>query len=135
MNAGLFKLIRDYQQCVARAVALLEASGIARPRGNAEWAASDVPGRGTLANGFKFYKHGFGCALSGREWSVDFDFGEHGEIDGFDAWRLHLFAGSKLASYGFTSREDIERAVAAAASSGVLRFSGDTLYYLAADDG
>ena len=32
---------------------------------------------------------------------MDFDFGEHGQIDGFDAWRLARFAGSRLREYGF----------------------------------
>jgi len=130
MKQGFLRLIRDYQRCVERAVGLLEASGIARPRSNSEWASSDVPGRGSLPDGSKYYKHAFGCAVAGRDWSVEFDFGAHGEIDGFSADRLHYFAGSKLTSYGFTSRDEVERAVADAAAAGTLQRTTADLYYI-----
>jgi hypothetical protein len=133
MKGGFVRLITDYQESVARAVGLLEASGYARPSSSAEWASNGMPARGTLPGGFKYYKHGSGCAVTARDWSVDFDFGDRGEIDGFSADRLHHFAGSRLASYGFTSLEEVERAIADAAASGALVFSGNILYYLAAD--
>jgi hypothetical protein len=51
-----------------------------------------VSRRGTLADGTHYRFHGVGCAVDGPRVCVDFDFGPGGRTDGFDAWRLHLFA-------------------------------------------
>lgn len=63
--------------------------------------------------------------------AVDFDFGEHGEIDGFDAWRLIGFAGSKLFEYGFASDASLKECFNEEVAAGALAYSGDTLYYIA----
>ena len=74
MDTGLLHLIRDYQSKVAEAVAMLENAGIPRPASTAEWVSNRVEGRGALARGFRYFKHGFGCAVAGPDWAVDFDF-------------------------------------------------------------
>jgi hypothetical protein len=130
MDPRLSTLIGRYQRKVAEAVDMLEGAGIPRPASNAAWNACDVPGRGALPAGFAYYKHGFGCAVDGPAWSVDFDFGDQGQIDGFDAWRLYDFAHTRLLDYGFQSADEIERAMKAALDAGELRFSGYVLYYL-----
>jgi hypothetical protein len=130
MDARLSKIIGDYQQRVAEAVAMLEASGILRPSSNTEWATNGVKGRGPLPNGFTYHKHGYGCAVDGPAWGVDFDFGDAGQIDGFDAWRLFDFARERLAEYGFESEKEIESAVRLAAQARELAYSGYILYYV-----
>lgn len=50
-----------------------------------------------------YCKQGFGCAVDGPTWSVDFDFGDEGQIDGSDVWRLYAFARKRLADYEFDS--------------------------------
>lgn len=109
---------------------MLESAGIPRPVSNIAWAGNGVPGRGALASGFTYHKHGFGCAVNGPAWAVDFDFGDEGQMDGFDAWRLHRFARRRLPEYGFTSEKDIEAALNEAERSGELRFSGYILFYV-----
>jgi hypothetical protein len=135
MHAGLAKLVHDYQRAVARAVALLSAAGIPRPDSNGAWAGANVPGRGDLAGGARYYKHGFGCAVRAPSWHVDFDFGDAGEIDGFDPSRLSSFAGSTLAEYGFETENQLKTAFAAAVEADELRFSGYISYYLVAGAG
>jgi hypothetical protein len=130
MDSRLAKLIRDYQRRVVEAVAMMESAGIARPQSTHDWVAAKDPGRITLPTGFSFYKHGFGCSVDGAEWGVDFDFGEQGQIDGFDAWRLYDFARRRLSDYCFASEEEIRAAVLAAAEADELSFSGYILYYL-----
>lgn len=130
MDRRLSKLIKDYQRRVADAVAMLEAAGIPRPLSNMAWTESDDFGRVSLPNGFSAYKHGVGCSVDGPEWGVDFDFGASGQIDGFDAWRLHDFARRRLREYEFSSEKDIETAVRLAAEAGELAFSGYILYYV-----
>ncbi len=131
MHPGLAHVIRDYQRTVARVVALLEAAGIPRPASNMAWACASLPWRGELSEGVRYHKHGYGCAAHARTWHVDFDFGDAGQIDGFDAWRLVSFAGGTLAKYGFASVDDLRCAFAAAVDAGELRYSGYILYYLA----
>ena len=135
MDSRLSKLVLDYQAKVAVAVSMLEAAGIPRPSSNIEWAtraweAEAGSARGSLPAGFTYSVHGFGCAVDGPDWGVDFDFGNEGEIDGFDASRLHDFARKRLSQYEFASEKEIDNAIRAAADAGELRFSGYMLYYL-----
>lgn len=130
LDPRLSTLVRDYQRTVAEAVAMLEAHGMRRPTSNTDWVTSDAPGRRTLPGGFRIFKHGYGCAVKGPDWAVDFDFGDEGQIDGFDAWRLCAFAGPRLRGYGFTDEKDIAAAIRRAAEAGALRFSGYILYYV-----
>jgi len=130
MDENLSKLIRDYQRRVSEAVGMLEANGISRPSSNIQWATNGVKGRGLLPDGFTYYKHGYACAVDGPAWSVDFDFGDAGQIDGFDAWRLFDFARKRLGEYGFESEEEIKSAVELAATAGELVYSGNILYYV-----
>lgn len=129
MDPRLARLIESYRMAVVKAVTLLERAGIPRPSSNHAWTRMDVPGRGELGRGYRYFKHGYGCAVRGPEWSIDFDFGDRGQIDGFDAWRLYRFAEKKLRQYGFDSQEDFERAFEEAKAAGDLLYSGYILYY------
>jgi len=130
MDTRLARLIADYQVHVAKAVALLESAGFRRPNSNTEWAIMRTPASPKL-DGLMFRKHGYGCFVKGPTWAVDFDFGDTGQIDGFDAWRLAQFAGDKLAQYGFESPEDLQSAFRHANESGDIVYSGYILYYIA----
>ena len=72
----------------------------------------------------------YGCAIEGATDSVDFDFGENGEIDGFAASSLWEFAVASKKDYGFASEEEIAAAITRSAAEGALRFSGSILYYV-----
>src|SRR5690349_18226303 len=103
INAGLAQLIRDYRAAVAEAVDLLVRSGIPRPSSNYEWVGTVVPQSGKFVGEIGYFSHGFGCSVDLPSGSVDFDFGEHGEIDLFDFGRLNYFAKGRLSHYGFSS--------------------------------
>ena len=128
MDPRLEKLIFDYQQRVAAAVKMLEDAGLPRPASNFQWSAMQVPQVGTLPGGFSYFKHGFGCAVDGPAGRVDFDFGQRGQIDGFNAYRLCKFAERRLAEYGFASEDEIESAVEDAHTAGGLALSDQ--YYV-----
>ncbi|MFC0084575.1 DUF6896 domain-containing protein [Dyella flava] len=68
--------------------------------------------------------------LSSTANPVDFDFGVHGESDGFDLWRLQIFAGKRLAEFGISSEHELGRLFKEATRTGSLVQSGSTLYYL-----
>jgi len=95
-----------------------------------DWVETDIPSRGELEGGIGYFKHGYGCAVSLPAGKVDFDFGEKGEIDGFDLWRLSCFAETKLSEYGFDTKDALEESFEAAVDSGSLIHSGYTLYYV-----
>lgn len=132
MDPQLHRLISGYQAAVARRFTQLRTElGIESSQSNVEWACNGLKQTGQLSDGAKYFKHGYGCAVSGNSDTVDFDFGEAGEIDGFDSWRLWGFAKASTNDYGFASEKDVEVAIKSAASKGLLRISGDILYYLA----
>jgi hypothetical protein len=130
MDDRLRPLIDDYKLTVARAVAALEATGIPRPASTTEWVGYDVPGRGQLKGGGEYFIHGFGCAVRLPDTSVDFDFGDDGQIDGFDWYRLASFAGSRLSTqYGIRDETELRSLIDDAHTSGDLVPSGYILSY------
>ncbi|MBD7987437.1 hypothetical protein H9645_05285 [Luteimonas sp. Sa2BVA3] len=131
MDSNLARLISDYQVNVRAAVELMRQSGIPLPATNTDWAATDIPQRGELKGGVAYFKHGYGCAVRLPAGTVDFDFGEHGEIYGFDAWRLVGFAGPRLPEYGFVSEASFNECFKAEVAAGSLVYSGYILYYIA----
>ncbi|WP_338523016.1 hypothetical protein NUH87_24460 [Pseudomonas batumici] len=131
MNNQLVRLITDYQTSVKTAVALMQRSGIRMPFSFTHWIETDIPQSGELDGGAHYFKHGAGCTVSFTTGEVDFDFGEQGEIGGFDLWRLVRFAGSRLADYYFDSKDEVKRCFEAAVTDGSLVYSGCDLYYVA----
>lgn len=132
IDRHLLRLVRDYQAAVRRAVEALREAGVEPPATRMAWTLArltQLPRRGL----YRFKKHGAGCEVVGPGLRVDFDFGERGEVDGFDAWRLGEFASGRLARYGFTRRKAIERAVEEAVAAGLVRVDGP-LRYLAHED-
>ena len=134
MHNPLVLLISDYQASVAAAVDLMQRSDIPRPATNVDWVVSDIPQRGELEGAVRYFKHGYGCAVHLPTGTVDFDFGPHGEIHGFDAWRLAGFASDKLSDYGFADEDALTACFNAEVAAGSLVYSGYILYYLADDN-
>ncbi|MEI7250944.1 DUF6896 domain-containing protein [Pectobacterium versatile] len=100
MNKNFFRLIVDFQESVQNALKIMQRSGIRMPPSRNDWIESDIPITGELDGGVKYYKHGAGCLVSLSSGEVDFDFGEEGEIGGFNLWWLTQFAGENLTDYG-----------------------------------
>lgn len=130
MDQRLHNLILAYQRAVRWAVSELERGGIPRPTSCDEWAGADIPGRGELRLGVRYFKHGYGVTVGSSSVVVDFDFGQSGQIDGFDAWRLWRFAEDNSDKFGFVEQEELKQAFHAAVAAGELEFSGYLLYYL-----
>lgn len=89
-----------------------------------EWACNGIPQTGLLPGEVKYFKHGYGCAVHLRGGTVDFDFGEKGETDGFDAWRLCAFAEGTLRQYEFHSEEELVACFKAEVAAGSIVYSG-----------
>lgn len=131
MNINIAKLVFDYQSSVRMAVHLMGAFGIKRPLSARDWAQTEIPSRGVLEGGVEYFKNGYGCSIYLSSGMVDFDFGDNGEIEGVDLWRLFNFAGSRLMSYGFSDMGALEESFCDAVNVGSLVYSGYILYYVA----
>ncbi len=100
------------------------------PESSAKWVSNQLAPTGILEGGVRYRKHGYGCEVFLPDGAVDFDFGERGQIDGFDPWRLKRFAGKRLGEYGFGSEQELEMMFKDAVRTRTLIYSGYTLYYL-----
>ena len=72
-----------------------------------------VPEVGSLDDRYetRFRFHGCGCAFESDRGEVDFDFGPGGRHDGFDGWRLWIFAKSRPEDYPMFQRLEIVESV------------------------
>jgi hypothetical protein len=93
-------LINRFRVAQDRAVAtIVEALGgtlgVRLPTSNRDWLTVTAEcGLYNVRwlNGVEIYAHGFGIELIFPDLVIDFDWGDAGEPDGFDAWRLWIFA-------------------------------------------
>lgn len=131
MRKNLHRLINDFQSYVHAALKVMYRSGIEMPSSRSQWIESDIPLTGELEDGMKYYKHGAGCLVELGSGRVDFDFGENGEVGGFNAWWLTCFAGKNLKDYGFENLEDVTDQIDKALADGELVFPHRDLYYIA----
>ncbi len=99
MNPALADMIGRFRSAQDRGVAFVAevlgpAIGARLPTSNGEWVTiCEECGLYKLRhlNGVGVYAHGFGIELAFDGVTIDFDWGDSGEADGFDAWRLWNF--------------------------------------------
>ncbi|WP_423367510.1 DUF6896 domain-containing protein [Burkholderia sp. LMG 32019] len=120
MSDEFKRLIVEYKNAISEALVVMQRSGIRMPYSSYDWVYMGIPMGGELEGGGYYWKHGVGCDVRLPEKSVDFDFGENGEIGGFDAWWLAKFAGVNLKEYGFNSADELDKYVNFLTSAGVL---------------
>jgi hypothetical protein len=96
MNESLHTLIGRFRDAQVLAVSTLsDRLGIPKPASNREWpfvANKHGINRRCKRDGIAIYSHGYGVELKFDGRTIDFDWGDNGEPDGFDAWRLTKFA-------------------------------------------
>lgn len=131
MNPHLDSLIerfRDAQDVGVRT--LTEKLQIPRPASGVEWVflciEHDLNKQHSL-QGVGIYTHGYGVELKISDLTIDFDWGEQGEPDGFDAWRLYNFTldNGPADTYSY---EQIQEWIDQSLAAGELIQSGP-LYY------
>jgi len=77
----------------------------------------------------KIFPHGFGLSYQDEDVCIDFDFGEHGEFNGFDVSRLWFFLEINKIKSVFTNEKQITKVVDFELTFGALEFSGYINYY------
>ncbi|MFL1505410.1 DUF6896 domain-containing protein [Pseudomonas sp. O64] len=87
----LENLIAEYLEQVKKATDLLEYScgtkNILRL-----WRIQKKPRCGMVIGDVTYELHGIGCCVYLSGICIDFDYGPDGRVDGFDAWRLYIYA-------------------------------------------
>jgi hypothetical protein len=56
------------------------------------WRSKQIERCGEITDEIQYELHGVGCAIHFPSESVDFDYGSNSRIDGFDVWRLYIYA-------------------------------------------
>ncbi len=58
------------------------------------WRQASIPQSGycNLEKSIRYYYHGIGCKVESKDLTIDWDYGFDGRTDGFDLWRLQIFA-------------------------------------------
>lgn len=109
MDSDIRPLIRNYLALGARAIAELREAYPALDN-ILNWRQVGIPREGTLPSGRTFFFHGIGCRFERGDEYVDLDFGENGETNGFDAWRIVSCQEDRVADSGIT-RADVQHAL------------------------
>ncbi|MBF6029052.1 hypothetical protein ICY20_15005 [Pseudomonas sp. P115] len=105
----LENLITEYLAQVQKATDLLEQSfgtkNILRL-----WRSNKIPQRGSVTDDVTYELHGIGCSVCLSEICVDFDYGPDGRVDGFDPWRLYMYACEVPRKFKkYTDKEFLDR--------------------------
>ena len=108
-NQTLENLIAEYLTQVKKATDLLEQAfgtkNILRL-----WHSKKIPRRGFVTDGVTYELHGIGCSVYLSELCVDFDYGPDDRVDGFDSWRLYMYACETPSKYKkYTDKQVLER--------------------------
>ncbi|QHF51563.1 MULTISPECIES: hypothetical protein [Pseudomonas] len=63
------------------------------------WRSKQIERCGEITDEIQYELHGVGCAIHFPSESVDFDYGSNSRIDGFDVWRLYIYASDRPLTY------------------------------------
>ncbi|MEM7244708.1 MAG: hypothetical protein AAF533_05160 [Acidobacteriota bacterium] len=126
-------LIERYLEAVQHLAGQLAALvGVATVDLHRAWCDKRLARTGRLGAAGMFRFHGIGCAIDDGTEFVDFDFTPGGGLDGFDAWRLHVFAvenGLEKRLDADLSHAALRQALTDLAESGAIeRVSDSNLY-------
>jgi len=133
----LLELVHEYQGRVIEAVSLFEKHLGLSPNDLMHWRRRNLRREGFLdaAQKIAYSFHGIGCRVDLPVGEIDWDFGNEGRLDGFDAWRLWRFADEGTGSFPeFKNKSLLDKTFAEAISQGMIhrpfKHLQDDLYYL-----
>jgi len=130
MSPDFQRLIADYLTTVAKRFTQLQREvEVPAPKSSVDWVGNAMKKKGTLSDGATYAKHGNGCLIEFEGGAVDFDFGDRGEFDGFDAWRLAEFVRASGGHYATLEEKQIKILLDGSITSGEIERRG-SLYYL-----
>lgn len=134
MDIELKKLIKEFNATQEKAVNVLESElSCPRPKSTNDYidrCVEIILESESVSNKYRIYPHGYGMSIVINGVFIDFDFGEDGEIDGFDPYRLFSFALNNNFNTALDTIEKIQSAVDTAVSEGSILKSDYINYYL-----
>jgi hypothetical protein len=131
MNKELLNIIEKYQETIELLFPrVAEYLNVKLPITNIEWTGIEADQRGETPCGIRYFIHGYGIDMNDGNIKVDFDLGDKGQINGFDAWRLESFVKDNNIETELRDGKLIEAAIKEAESNGEVIYSDYILYYL-----
>jgi hypothetical protein len=128
MKTEFDHMISDYISLISERMSrFCVETGFVMPKSPIDWATNG-PKKTVLSDGTTYSKHGYGCLIALKSGEVDFDFGDKGEIDGFDAYRLSAFTESFPSRYSIKSEREMQSILEAELKSGAIEKRG-RLYF------
>jgi len=97
-DTTLEDLIKDFLSKVQKGTTLLQEKFGTRNILRL-WRSGQIERCGEVNGGVEYELHGIGCAIHFPNESVDFDYGSNNRIDGFDEWRLYMYATDRPLKY------------------------------------
>lgn len=88
---NLETLIHEYLTQVEKATILLEQT-FGTKNILQLWRSKEIPQRGRITDNISYELHGIGCRVDFSGVCIDFDYGPNERVDGFDPWRLYIYA-------------------------------------------
>lgn len=137
MVERLIKMIKEFQANVLEAASLFE-----KYKGVTQSKLARSRFEGLATDGFldpeqtiEYYFHGIGLCVTFPNRRIDWDFGLNGRIDGFDAWRLWIFATEGTDNFPeFKQKENLDKVFREAEIQGIIHMPfknlKDGLHYL-----
>ncbi|WP_285416441.1 hypothetical protein [Pseudomonas sp. efr-133-TYG-5] len=107
-NITLEDLINDFLSKVEIGTKLLEEKFGSRNILNL-WKTQKIKRCGEITKGIQYELHGAGCFIHFPSETINFDYGPNNRVDGFDIWRLYVFACDRPLSYPrYCRKENVE---------------------------
>ena len=133
-DKSLEDLIKDFLSKVEKGTTLLQkkfgTKNILRL-----WRSGQIERCGGINDSVEYKLHGVGCAIHFPTELVDFDYGPNNRIDGFDVWRIYMYATDRPEEYKkYTDRNFLESEFKSYIASGRIEkmSPSDDLYVLIA---
>ena len=122
MDQELKRVIGLFNSAQAKAVEILENSfGCPRPTTSDDFIFRCIPvirAANYESDGYRIRPHGIGMEININGTTVDFDFGQNGQFNGFDPWRLYEFLQANKIKSSISDEEQMEVLFSSAISGG-----------------
>ncbi len=134
MNFELVRIINLFNQAQVSAINILERDFCCpRPTDSMDYIARCVPMIREVnyeANGYIIRPHGIGMEVNTGKEKIDFDFGESGEFNGFDVYRLANYIHLNKIQTKLDSQEKLKREFDRAVERSLIQKGKGNVYYL-----
>lgn len=106
---------------------------VSLPITNNHWSALPLDETVTKSvfekHNIKVFPHGYGLTMTTNEFTIDFDFGDNGEANGFDPGRLERFNQDNKITKVIKEYHEFENVLKSELAKGNLVYSGYINYY------